>query len=382
MKKLTTLSIMALFCANVHAQPTNEIILKNDWYMMCGQVNVKKANKKTIWVMPDTENSWIKDSVLLEEYPTVKRDSLYRNQKAELYFNKKKMLYLTLQCKLAIQGDETVLHCYFPLSADYVENLWLASEETAIVDMETGVQYRAKRTFPDCMRKHISIKAKNNADDEVIDFQIFFPKLPETTKSVAIFGVPTWYMRGSQIQLDNRQPTKDLSITYDTVPYFKEPRLVRAESNYDRNNHESWPAYTDAHLIKPVKDGTMALWRTREATYLAIAREQNWSREYFGIHKDAKLLTESGQCSLKEIIGLPIGHIFWIEGYSGDYFAYVLVFEPLPENATTFTFKEPDGEPFNMWGAHWGGQTIRNLNVSELRKNQSLFEYNPRVIKE
>ena len=69
-----------------------------------------------------------------------------------------------------------------------------------------------------------------------------------------------------------------------------------------------------------------------------------------------------------------------MEGYSGDYFALVYVFEPLPLNVETISFMEPDGEPFKAWGANWDGQAAMGLDVDALRQNQSLFEYNKRKI--
>ena len=39
-----------------------------------------------------------------------------------------------------------------------------------------------------------------------------------------------------------------------------------------------------------------------------------------------------------------------------------------------------EGEPFEMWGADWEGEVIPNLEVSQLRKNQKLFDYRPRVV--
>lgn len=384
MKRIAFFGIMALFCVDAVAQQPAEIVLKDNINTLSGVVNVKKINKQTVWTMPNTENSWIKDTVVLYDYPTVNGDSLYRDKNSVIYFNKKKMSYLLVQNKLVNQGDETVLHCYFPMSADYVENLWLASDETAIVDMETGIQYRAKRTFPDgCMRKHISIKAQNNADGDVVDFQIFFPKLPETTKNVAIYGVPTWNMRGSQFQLDNRRIIGEMSNRYDDAPQIKRARLIKEEKDYNKDKHDTWAEYADVHLIKPVADGTMALWLTKDATYLAVACEQNWNREYMGFEPQTQLLVDNNkELFLKNVIGLPTEHIFWINGYSGDFFAYVLVFDPMPLDASTITLVVPDGEPFRIWGASWRGKTIRDINVNELRANQSLFEYHPRVIKE
>ena len=37
------------------------------------------------------------------------------------------------------EGDETVLHCYLWMPRDVLTNIWLASEETAILEKETGI---------------------------------------------------------------------------------------------------------------------------------------------------------------------------------------------------------------------------------------------------
>ena len=39
----------------------------------------------------------------------------------------------------------------------------------------------------------------------------------------------------------------------------------------------------------------------------------------------------------------------------------------------------PEGEPFAMWGADWSGK-VQGLNIKELRQNQKLFQYHPRVV--
>ena len=52
------------------------------------------------------------------------------------------------------------MHCYFRMPADEVTHLWLTSEETCLVDAETGVQYRIRRTEPETFRKQFSVKAK------------------------------------------------------------------------------------------------------------------------------------------------------------------------------------------------------------------------------
>jgi hypothetical protein len=48
------------------------------------------------------------------------------------------------------------------------------------------------------------------------------------------------------------------------------------------------------------------------------------------------------------------------------------------ENVTLIV---PEGEPFAMWGANWSGK-VQPLSIKELRQNQHLFDYHPRVVVE
>lgn len=281
-----------------------------------------------------------------------------------------------LSWNLINEGEYTVLHCYMTMQAGEVKNLWLASEETAIVDLSTGKNYRAIRCVPDCMSRNFGVRSDTAA---MLDFQIYFPKLPATTTDIAIYGVPTWHMRGMKAKIDRtvKQPKR-----YDALPKFHAPRLIQPENNYNKDDGSTWAVYTDPHMIKPAEEGTMALWLTPEATYLAYAHEQNWMREYFSIHPGIVLFDEHGnQYKLRETLGLPSNnHLFWIDGYSGDHIAFVHVFDPLSADAQSISFIEPDGEPFEAWGANWKGQSILNLDIDELRQNQSLFEYNKREL--
>ena len=280
--------------------------------------------------------------------------------------------------ELKNEGEYTVLHCYFQMPADVLQNFWLASDETAIVDQETGINYRAIRSVPECgWGKYFAVKSKKG---DVLDFQIYFPKLPRTTKEIGIYGVPNWYMRGRKVSLSRES---DKANFYDKAPEYRLPKLVKEEApNYTKSDGHAWAVYTDAHLIQPVKEGTMALWRTPEATYLAMAKEQVWMRRYWGFSNGSMLVDEKGNVyQLKEVLGFPSNdHIFWLEGYSGDHMAFMHVFEPLSENAKSISYIEPDGEPFDSWGANWKGERIMHLNIEELRQNQHLFEYKERKV--
>ena len=82
------------------------------------------------------------------------------------------------------------------------------------------------------------------------------------------------------------------------------------------------------------------------------------------------------------MLDYPDDTLFWVQGYSGDYFAIVLVFEPLPLELETITYIVLEGEPFIANFANWSGEVKADLSVKELRDNQRLFKYFPRVMVE
>ena len=283
--------------------------------------------------------------------------------------------------ELIEEDGETVLHCYMKMPADVVTNFWLASDETALVDSETGVQYRARRSNPDSWGQYFRFRAMK---DSIVDLRIYFPPLPPETSSVYIYGVPNWGLNGGSTIAINRPNMYHATISpYDAPPEFHKPRLVREAHNYDKDNSGSWAEYTDAHLIRPLKHNTMALWRTADATYIAVAREQNWTREYFGEGPDDMLIDNNGkQYRLKEVQDYPNGNLFWVSGNSGDWIAFLKVYEPLAPGVRTINYIVPEGEPFKAWGANWSGTVESNLDVEQLRRNQKYFEYHPRVVVE
>jgi hypothetical protein len=347
---------------------------------------VNKKTKKTSAVWHSTNNDWIKDSCEAKNVIVVKDYQQMLPETAGMQLDAQP--YLPMSWQLTAEGGETVMHCYFRMPADEVTHLWLTSEETCLVDAETGVQYRIRRTEPDTFRKHFSVKAKKG---DVIDLKIFFPPLPKSTKEVVVFGIPNWYLTGNKISI--RQPhdgsLDGTAYGYDAKPQFHKPRLLKEHmyenKPYDRQDWNTWKVLTDAHLIKPLQDGTMAMWLTPEATYLAVAYEQNWTREYWGFswgdERGDVLLDDAGrQYKLREVQGIPQNEMFFMEGNAGDYLAYMMVFDPLPLDITTFTYIEPAGEPLVAWGANWEGSVKHNISVEELRKNQKLFEYHPREV--
>ena len=387
MKRIVILSLMAIACLTMQAQEKNNVTVlaqSSGIWTSTPQVATDKKTKKTFAVWPRTEkDDWFEPSGLwVENMPTVKSfaDVFPDWVDAAPGFEEQ---YTPMPWRLTEENGETVLHCYLKMPADVVNNFWLTDEEGCLLDKEHGVSYRARRTEPDCYYKRFAFKGKKG---DVVDFKIFFPKMPENTKKVAIYGVPNWSLRGREVIL-NRQPSglvfHGVANYYDQTPEFHHPKQIVEAKDYDKDNFFTWSEYTDAHLIKPVEEGTMAMWLTPVATYVAVATEMNWRREYFGRGGNTILIDKSGhQYKCKGVMDYPNGPMFWVQGMSGDYFAIVLIFEPLPLNLDTITYIVPEGEPFKANFASWSGDVKANLSVRELRQNQKLFEYFPRKVVE
>ena len=386
MKRIVTLSLMAIACLAVQAQDKNVTILaqSNGVWMPMPSTAFDKKTKKTIAIWPRTEkDDWFEPSgLVVDNLPTV-------NSFADVFTDWVDFVpdsedqYTPMPWKLTEENGETVLHCYLKMPADIVDNFWLTDEEGCLLDKETGISYRARRTEPDCYYKRFAFKGKKGA---VADFKIFFPKLPETTKKVAIYGVPNWQLRGREVVI-NRQPSglvfHGVAQYYDNVPEFHHPTQIVEAKDYDKDNFFTWSEYKDAHLIKPIPEGTMAMWLTQDATYVALATEMNWRREYFGRGGNTILIDKQGhQYKCKGVMDYPDDTLFWVQGMSGDYFAIVLIFEPLPLSLETITYIVPEGEPFKANFANWSGEVRPDLSIKELRQNQRLFDYHPRVIVE
>jgi hypothetical protein len=391
MKKTILMSLLVMTCLTLLAQ-TNTISVTlqyqkdgvKEYVKSVGNFfprpEVKTDKKKTTAVWHGSNMDWVKDYCEPKNV-AIEKDYL------KIFPEMANMLdqpYMPLSWRLTEENGEAVLHCYFPMPADEVSNLFLASEETSLVDQETGTQYRIRRTEPDTYNKHFTVKAKKG---DVVDLKIFFAPLPETIKDIRIYGVSCWGMMGMPVKIGNNY--YGTVHYYDTIPQFHKPRLLKAhmwdDKPYDKQDWNTWKVLTDAHLIKPMKEDTKAIWITPEATYLAIACEQNWTREYWGFSwgndRANVLLDDAGrQYKLREVLGVPQNEMFFMEGNAGDYIAYLEVYDPLPLDMKTFTRVVPEGEPFNAWGASWKGSVQHNLSIEELRANQKLFEYHPRII--
>ncbi len=379
MKKICLICLLAMIGLTLHAQPI-EYAKGMSMYVSCPEVKTDVQTNKTTVAWYQTNMAWIKDYCEVENVATEK--DLLKIFPEIINMPQDEHTYVPMSWRLTSENNETVMHCYFQMPADEVTDMWLASEETCIVDQETGAQYRIRCTEPDTYRKHFTIKAKKG---DVVDLKVFFAPLAETTKEVRIYGLPNWGMMGTPVTIRQQVFGIWKPLDYDTIPQLRKPIVEKEHMSedkpYDMQNWNTWKVMTDAHLIKPLKDGTMAIWCTPEATYLAIGYEQNWTTEYWSFGHDIKLLDNAGrQYKIREALGLPLDELFFMRGNAGDYVAYMLVFDPIPLNVSTITYIEPAGEPFNAWGANWSGTVKPNLSIEQLRENQKLFNYYPRIV--
>lgn len=397
MRKILTICFLLLVSSAISAQPItangtwrmdyqsgNERVLAKSVgvFMPRPDVVFDKKTKKTTAAWSVANFDWIKEHCGVIEPPVEKDYLTIFPEVSQMPLDEQP--YMPMSWKLCLENNETVLHCYLRMPADILTNFWLTGEETCIVDTETGAQYHMRRTEPDTYRQHFDVKAKKG---DVVDFKIFFAPLPETTKEVSFYGLPNWNMMGTKQKLTPYSGTLTMTYEqpYDTIPQFHKPRLLKEHMSedkpYDLQNWNTWKVLTDAHLIKPQPDNTMAIWLTSEATYIAVAYEQNWTAEYWGFQPGTMLIDEAGhQYKIREVQGVPMGETFFMEGHAGDYIAYMEVYDPLPLGISTFTMIVPEGEPFNAWGANWSGHVFHNLNIKQLRENQKLFDYRPRII--
>ncbi len=292
----------------------------------------------------------------------------------------------TTPWQLVRENGKTVLHCYLTQGdniwranqevtdfQDSLVNLWLGGDETSITDMETGIHYKARGTYDNSLwNTHFDIIGRRH---RILDFPIEFPELPKSTKRIRITGVPSWNLRGGTTII----LSTDEQFQYDEKPTFHIPQLVETEKpDYNPDDMDTYAVYAGAHTIKPrMKDKEMALWRTKDATYLAVAFELNWNQEYFSFSRRITLKDRMTgiEYPIRKIQGIPLDHLFMLKGHVGDCVAFIMEFPPLPLETYRLNYYEPEGEPFSAWGANWSATDIRDLYVQQLKDNQKQFEY-------
>lgn len=359
--KLGLMSVLSVFSLSVGAQ--------NDEKILLSELPYYSAQLKT-----EVDLEAVAENVVTNLRVVDDETAQTLKNRAKSIDSDQRPVYLVKKWALNREKDATVLHCYLVAGDSMIKNFWLGGDETYIVDTATGVHYKARGSYDKALWNRVF--SFDVPRWTAVDVPIYFPPLPESVTDIRIYGVPSMALRGNQIL-----PVKN-NIYDSKGPEFKVPKLLVPEKNYDPDDLGTYAVYADVQLVEPMeRDYTMAMWRTPETTYLAVAFEQNWTREYFSFEDDIVLIDQKTQkeYKLKKVQGIPMNRMFHIEGCVGDWIAFLLEFEPLPLSATDVTFLAPEGKPFKAWGADWSEKRIQT-QVYELLRNQSKFEYAKRKI--
>ena len=139
----------------------------------------------------------------------------------------------------------------------------------------------------------------------------------------------------------------------DDCPAIYKARLIKPARDYQPRVWDSYAVYGDLPIVKETdKDGDyadihpcndMALWRTKDATYLALVSALGWVRTFY-IYSDKIFLRDCDtgeKYPIIEIVNFPFNQEFFIEGVPGDHIYILLKFPPLPKTTRRIDYYEP-----------------------------------------
>jgi hypothetical protein len=189
-------------------------------------------------------------------------------------------------------------------------------------------------------------------------------------------------------QSDNLYQRIPKRITYDEAPPdIRRPTLSKPAQNYDPTEMETFPEYVNPHTVdKPLStrplnardESLIALWCTKDSTYLVSVNEQHWTRHYFQWSKETyiKDVKTGKKYYLDHLQGLPIGMTYFIIGVPATYFCTVAVFPPLPKKCTVIDIVEGDITDKVKNAPGWsGGLKLYNVPVHTLQSHKYIANY-------
>ena len=176
----------------------------------------------------------------------------------------------------------------------------------------------------------------------------------------------------------------------DSVPDFSRALLVSEAKNYDDMDINSFAVYTKPYTVNNPRTEKqiekMAIWCTKEATYLAIVDEQMWTSRYHQTSKEVHLRdSQTGKTyPIIKLLGYPLEQVYWIEGIPGEWRCRVLVFPPLPKQCTTIDFITDGPKPKHVKGTTgWAiRKSLYKIPVSTLQAQQHIATFKETVVVE
>lgn len=170
------------------------------------------------------------------------------------------------------------------------------------------------------------------------------------------------------------------SMLGDVQPDFPAPKLDRKAENYEAMDYNTFPVYMmqytldDVDMQKPTDN--MAIWLTKDATYLATAYRQHWEMMYFNMTTSEYIQDDVTQKKHYAIgtIGLPSDTTFWVKGEVGQWNVFVTVYPPLPKGTKCINIAETRALDRIPGTTGWTGPRAHlGVSIEELKNNQYKF---------
>ena len=174
----------------------------------------------------------------------------------------------------------------------------------------------------------------------------------------------------------------------DSVPDFSRALLVSEAKNYDDMDINSFAVYTKPYTVKNPRTEKhiekMAIWCTKDATYLAQIHKMHWNKMYF--RNSSKMCirdSKTRECYyIRHCIDYPMDSTFWINSIAGEWITIVDVYPPLPKECTKIDIICEDKELEHIDGTTgWvQQQEHRGISTAALQMQQSKMNFKETII--
>lgn len=174
----------------------------------------------------------------------------------------------------------------------------------------------------------------------------------------------------------------------DSVPDFRRAVLIDEAKEYSPMNYNTFATYSKPYTVRnPNADNDvekMAIWCTREATFLARIHKIHWNRMYF--HNSSKQYLRdcrTGQCYyIQHCIDYPMDSTFWIKSIAGEWITMVDVYPPLHKECIKIDIMCGEKEPEHIDGTTgWARQQdYLGIRTAALQLQQSKMKFKETIM--
>lgn len=174
----------------------------------------------------------------------------------------------------------------------------------------------------------------------------------------------------------------------DSVPDFSRALLVSEAKNYDDMDINSFAVYTKPYTVNNPRTENqiekMAIWCTKNATYLAQIHKIHWNKMYF--RNSSKMSIRDSKTGdyyyIRHCLDYPMDSTFWINSIAGEWIVIVNEFPPLPKECTFIDILDESEAPKKTDDNTGCTKNIgyRGIRVSALQMQQSKMDFKETII--